>query len=67
MAKIRLVEEKIGSQHVITSPDVPGLFVAHSDLETARRDVQPTIEAMDRVRSRIAAKAVVEHKVASYA
>jgi hypothetical protein len=40
--QIRLIEQKIGTQHVITSPDVPGLYVAHTDLETARREVEPT-------------------------
>ena len=54
MTKIRLVEERLGTQHVITSPDVPGLFVDHADIEVARRDVEPTLQAMERVRSRIA-------------
>lgn len=40
---IRLIEQIIGAQHVITSPDVPGLYVAHADLETARREVEPTL------------------------
>lgn len=67
MPEIKLEERRVGSQWLITSPDVPGLYVSHSDLEAARRDVQPAIEAMDRARKRMAEKAFVEHKVALYA
>jgi hypothetical protein len=49
---IRLVEQIIGTQHVITSPDVPGLYVAHADLETARREVKPTLDMMSRMDAR---------------
>lgn len=48
-----LVERKIGNQWLITSPDLPGLFVSHSDLAVARGDVLPTIRAMERVRERV--------------
>lgn len=64
--KIRIVEEKIGSQYLFTSPDVPGLYVAHTDRETALRGIQPMIEAMDRVRQRYAAKTSMEHKAAAF-
>jgi hypothetical protein len=64
---IRLDEKKVGPQWLITSPDVPGLFVAHEDIDVARRDVEPAIAAMDRARARIASRMAVEHQVASYA
>lgn len=44
---IRLVETFVGSQHVITSPDMPGLYVAHDDLETARRSVETAVRMLD--------------------
>lgn len=62
----RLTEQKVGSQYVITSPDVPGLYVAHEDVNVARRDVAEVVAAMDRVRLRIAQKAVVDHKAMSF-
>lgn len=50
--RIRLIENIVGTQHVITSPDVPGLYVAHADLETARREVKPTLDMMARMSER---------------
>lgn len=51
---IRLRTERVGRQWLVTSEDVPGLYVAHDDLETAMGDVRPAIEALDRVRVRLA-------------
>lgn len=51
-----LVQRKIGNQWLITSPELPGLFVSHSSLEVAKSDVLPTIQAMDRVRERFIKK-----------
>lgn len=62
--KVRLVERHVGNQFVITSPDVPGLYVAHVDPETARRDVDAAIAAMERVRERIANRTAVKRKAA---
>lgn len=57
MHSIRLQEQTIDSQHVITSPDVPGFLIAHADLRTARNDVGPALSAMQAVAARIAARA----------
>ena len=67
MPEIKLVERQVGSQWLITSPDVPGLYVAHVDPEVARREVKPAIEAMDRARKRISERSTMEHAVARYA
>lgn len=63
---IKIVEEKIGSQYVFTSPDVEGLYVAHEDRATAYADIMPTIRAMDQVRLRLANKALVEHNAPAF-
>jgi hypothetical protein len=46
MTEPRLVHEVIGSQHVYTSPDVPGLYVAHSDQQTALKGVPGSIKML---------------------
>lgn len=46
MKSIKLLEEKVGSQWLITSPDVPGLNVAHRDLETARSSVPAAMDML---------------------
>lgn len=50
----KLIVRKVGSQYVIASPDLPGLFVAHENSEVARADVGNVVAAMERVRKRIA-------------
>jgi hypothetical protein len=50
--QIRLIEKKIDTQHVITSPDVPGLYVAHADLETTRCEVEPTLAMLTQMLER---------------
>lgn len=50
---IRLVERKIGRQWLITSPDVPGLYVAHADLETARKAVPSAVEMLGHMAERV--------------
>jgi hypothetical protein len=62
---IRPHERKVGSQYVITSPDVPGLYVAHEDIGVALGDVAEVVAAMDRVRLRIDQQALHDHKAMS--
>lgn len=64
---LKIEHRVVGTQHVFTSPDLPGLFVAHRDRDTAEADVPAAIDmllAMERrltetrrVRDRIAISA----------
>lgn len=53
---IKLVHRVIGDKHVITSPEVPELHVAHADQAVAFADVQPVLDAIERVKQRIVAR-----------
>ncbi len=46
MTKLNLVERQVGQQWLITSPDVPGLYVADPSLEKAREAVPAAIELL---------------------
>ncbi len=67
MADIRLSERVVGDLHVITSPDVPGLYVAHADLETARRNVGPAVQMLETMEARRAQRRKVERRIAASA
>jgi hypothetical protein len=54
--KIRLVHRVVGTKHVFTSPDVPELHISHADEATALADIQPALDALDRIKSRIEAR-----------
>lgn len=54
---IKLVHRVVGTKHVYTSPDVPELHVSHRDQATARESVQPALDALQRVKDRIEARA----------
>lgn len=56
MGEVRIEHRVVGTQHVFTSPDVPGLFVAHADRETAQRDVPAAIEMLKRMQERLRSK-----------
>ena len=43
---VRLQERQVGRQWLITSGDLPGLYVAHVDLATARRAVPAAIRML---------------------
>ncbi len=47
---LRLVVERLGGQWLITSPDLPGLYVAHADRATALASVDEAVNALQRVR-----------------
>ncbi len=55
---IRLEHRVIGTKHVFTSPDVPELHISHADEATARADIQPALDALDRIKQRIEARRV---------
>ena len=52
----RLDCRKVGTQYLITSPDVPGLYVAHEDEAVARAGVEPAIRMLEDMRQRRAAR-----------
>ena len=56
----RLKVQQVGGQWLITSPDVPGLYVAHKDREVAERAVPDAIAMLDRMEKRQDAKKAVK-------
>jgi len=54
MKDIKLTVEKIGTQWVYTSKDVPGLYSAHKDKATARKGVEPLVAMIKRMEARVA-------------
>ena len=55
----RIEHRMAGSQHLFTSPDLPGLYVAHADEAVARADIQPAIETLRAMERRRAQKRVL--------
>jgi hypothetical protein len=53
---IELRHRVVGTKHVFTSPDVPELHVSHADKATAYADIQPALDAIERMKRRIAAR-----------
>jgi hypothetical protein len=53
---IRLEHRVVGTKHVFTSPDVPELHISHADEATARADIQPALDALERIKQRIEAR-----------
>ena len=49
---IEYKEERVGGQWLITSPQLPGLFVADPDLERARKAVPDAMLMLDRMADR---------------
>jgi hypothetical protein len=65
MSEPRLVTEQIGSQWVITSPDVPGLYVAHAELDKALGGVASAIKMLAEMQKRRATRKLMERRVAT--
>ena len=65
MVDIRLEHRVVGNQHVFTSPDLPGLYVAHPDEEEARRAVPSAIEMLRGMNKRRAERERVKKRVAA--
>jgi hypothetical protein len=59
----RLEFKKIGDYHVITSPDVPALYVAHLDREQAIAMVPDQVKALRASAERRASRDRVRHQV----
>ena len=49
---IEFKEERVGKQWLITSAQLPGLYVADTDLETARKAVPAAVAMLDRMTRR---------------
>lgn len=49
---IRIQHQIIRHHHVLTSPDVPNLYVASLDEPTARRSVQAALDLLERAQAR---------------
>lgn len=56
VADIRLVHREVGTKHVYTSPDVPGLHVSHADREKAFNAIQGTLDMLERMKERVEAR-----------
>ncbi len=54
----------VGTQHVFTSPDLPGLFVAHRDRDQAEADVPAAIDMLRGMEQRLAEKRRVKERIA---
>lgn len=65
MENIRLEHNTVGGQHVFTSPDMPGLHVAHSDYDTAKASVPSAIEMLKRMRDRRTRRMEVGRRIAA--
>jgi hypothetical protein len=59
---IHLDHRIIAGKHVITSPEVPELHVAHADCDTALACVQPTLDTLAGMRERVAERLRVEER-----
>lgn len=59
---VRLERREIGGKHVITSPDVPELHVAHADAQMALASVQPTLDTLAKMRERVAERKRVDDR-----
>ncbi|MFJ7441449.1 hypothetical protein ACIQW5_27915 [Methylorubrum thiocyanatum] len=58
---IEITYRIVGSKHVFTSPDVPALHVSHADKNVAYADIQPALDALERIEARIRARHEQEH------
>jgi hypothetical protein len=61
---LKIEHRVVGTQHVFTSPDLPGLFVAHRDRDQAEADVPAAIEMLRRMEQRLAEKRRVRDRIA---
>lgn len=60
----RLEHKVINGLHVFTSPDVPGLYVAHPDESVAHGQVHESVEAINRINARREEREALERRYA---
>ena len=65
MKDIRLEHKVVGRQHVFTSPDLQGLYVAHSDYDIAKASVPSAVEMIERMQERRNQRREVRRKIAA--
>jgi len=51
---IRLEHKMVGGQHVFTSPDMPELWVTHAELDIAKSEIEPVMQAIMRLKGQAA-------------
>ncbi|MCP1549393.1 MULTISPECIES: hypothetical protein [Methylobacteriaceae] len=61
---IKLVQRKVGTEFVITSPDVPELHVSHPDPDRALAGVPDALDMIERMKDRRASMRVVKERLA---
>jgi hypothetical protein len=61
---LKIEHRVVGTQHVFSSPDLPGLFVAHRDREQAEADLPAAIEMLRQMERRLAEKRRVQDRIA---
>ncbi|MFA6964841.1 hypothetical protein [Bosea sp. (in: a-proteobacteria)] len=61
---IRVEHRIVGTQHVFTSPDLPGLYVAHADKAVAERSVPEAVAMLRAMAARRAEKRQVDKLIA---
>lgn len=57
---IRVEHRIVGTQHVFTSPDLPGLYVAHADKAVAESSVPEAVAMLRAMAARRAEKRQVD-------
>ena len=62
---IRLEHRVVGRQHVFTSPDVPGLYVAHPDKQRAYQAIPSAIEMLEQMNARRAEREQLDEGIAA--
>ncbi len=60
----RLDHKVIGELYVITSPDLPGLYVANPDEAVAESQVGEAIAAIERINARAKEREQLQHRYA---
>ncbi len=60
---IRLVHRVVGTKHVFTSPDVPELHISHADKDVAYASLQPALDALAAVKTRVSAREAVRRQM----
>ena len=64
---IPLEHRKVGSQHLFTSPELPGLYVAHSDRQKAWESIPSAVEMLRKMQERRVVRQGLRRKIAASA
>lgn len=61
---LKIEHRVVGTQHVFTSPDLPGLFVAHRDRDQAEADLPAAIDMLRGMEKRLAERRRLRERIA---